>query len=115
FNDVEVPEENRRKLEAIKLGINLPAPSRPGAAAELAEINTRMGAAYETGKIGLQGEMVPRSDLEVMMGEIRDAAKLEEVWTKWRMVTSAEDADGNSISSDYAKMVELSNEGAREP
>ncbi len=114
FNDLELPEELRRKLEAIKLGLNLPAPQRPGAAAELAGINTRMGAAYETGKIELQGEIVPRSELEVMMGQIRDPAQLQEIWTKWRMVPATPDEDGNSIKSDYAQMVALSNEGARE-
>ncbi|MEX2469865.1 MAG: M2 family metallopeptidase [Pseudohongiellaceae bacterium] len=114
FNDIELPQEMRRKLEMIKLGLNLPAPQRPGAAAELAEINTRMGAAYETGRIELDGQMVPRSELENLMGEIRDPARLEEIWTKWRMVPATADADGNSIKSDYTQMVELANEGARE-
>lgn len=114
FNGLDLPEEMTRKLEAIKLGVNLPAPERPGAAAELAEINTRMGAAYETGKINLNGEDVPRSTLETMMGEVRDPAKLQEIWTKWRDVPTAGDADGNSIRSDYAKMVALANEGAQE-
>lgn len=114
FNDLDLPEEMRRKLEAIKLGLNLPAPDRPGAAAELAEINTRMGAAYETGKIDLDGETTPRSTLETMMGEVRDPAKLQEIWRKWREVPTAADGDGNSIKSDYAKMVSLANEGAGE-
>ena len=114
FNELALPTDMRRKIEAIKLGINLPAPTRPGAAAELAEINTRMGAAYETGKIELEGETVPRSDIEVMMGDIRDAEKLQEIWTKWRDVPVTPDASGDSIKSDYAKMVALANEGARE-
>lgn len=114
FNDLDLPEEMRRKLEAIKLGLNLPAPDRPGAAAELAEINTRMGAAYETGKIELDGETTPRSTLETMMGEIRDPAKLQEIWTKWRDVPTAADSDGNTIKFDYSKMVSLANEGAGE-
>ncbi len=114
FNGLDLPEDMTRKLEKIKLGVNLPAPERPGAAAELAEINTRMGAAYETGKIELDGEEVPRSTLETMMGEIRDPARLQEIWTKWRDVPIAADDDGNSIKSDYAKMVALANEGAQE-
>ncbi len=114
FNDLDLPEEMTRKLEAIKLGVNLPAPERPGAAAELAEINTRMGAAYETGKIELDGEEVPRSTLETMMGDVRDPAKLQEIWAKWRDVPTAADGDGNSIKSDYSKMVALANEGASE-
>ena len=114
FNDADLPANLRRKLEAIKLGLNIPAPERAGAAGELATINTRMGAAYETGKIELDGVLVPRSDLEVMMGEIRDPAKLQEIWTKWREVPVTADGEGNSIKSDYAKMVALANEGAAE-
>jgi len=114
FNDLELPAEERRKIEAIKLGLNLPAPERPGAAAELAGINTRMGSVYATGKIDLDGEEVPRNTLEVMMGEVRDPVKLEEIWTKWREVPVVADADGNTMKSDYARMVVISNEGARE-
>ncbi len=114
FNDLELPAEMRRKLEKIKLGLNLPAPTRKGAAGELAEINTRMGSTYATGKIELDGEMVPRNDLEEMMGTVRDPDRLQEIWTKWREVPVAEREDGGNMKSDYAAMVALSNEGARE-
>jgi peptidyl-dipeptidase A len=114
FNGLAAPEDMRRKLEAIKLAVNLPAPDREGAAAELAEINTRMAAAYETGKIELDGVTVPRNDLEAMMGEIRDPARLQEIWVKWRDVPTTPDGNGRTIRSDYGKMVEIANEGARE-
>ena len=35
FNGLELPAEMRRKIEKIKLGVNLPAPTRDGAADEL--------------------------------------------------------------------------------
>lgn len=114
FNEIELPAEMRRKMEAIKLGLNLPAPTRKGAAGELAEINTRMASTYATGKIELDGEMVPRNDLEAMMGTVRDPDKLAEIWTKWREVPVAQREDGGNMKSDYAAMVALSNEGARE-
>lgn len=114
FNDVELPAEMRRKMEKIKLGVNLPAPTRAGAAGQLAEINTRMGSTYATGKIELDGELVPRNELEVLMGTERDPERLAEIWTKWREVPVAAREDGGNMKSDYAAMVELSNEGARE-
>lgn len=114
FNDVELPAELRRKMEKIKLGVNLPAPTRDGAAAELAEINTRMSATYATGKIELDGASVARNDLEEMMGTVRDPERLQEIWTKWREVPVTPRADGGTMKSDYAAMVELANEGARE-
>lgn len=114
FNDVDLPPEMRRKIDMIKLGVNLPAPTRPGAAGELAEISTRMGSTYATGKIELDGQMVARNDLEEMMGTVRDPELLEYIWTAWREVPVAPRADGGNMKSDYAAMVALSNEGAQE-
>jgi len=114
FNGLEMPTELRRKLEAIKLGLNLPAPETVGSAAKLAEINTRMGSTYATGKIELDGKQTPRTDLEAMMGEIRDPAKLQEIWTKWREVPIADNGNNGTMKDDYAAMVKIANEGARE-
>jgi peptidyl-dipeptidase A len=114
FNEVDVPAVVRRKLEKIKLGVNLPAPTRDGAAAEVAEINNRMRSTYATGKIELDGEMVSRNDLEEMMGTVRDAQRLQEIWTKWREVPVAQREDGGNMKSDYAAMVALANDGATE-
>lgn len=115
FNDLDLPADMRRKIEMIKLGVNVPAPSRDGAANELAEIENRMGSQYATGKITLDGEEVGRNDLEAMMGTVREAARLQEIWTKWREVPVAAygDADGD-MKTDYARMVDIANEGARE-
>ncbi len=114
FNDLELPADMRRKIELIKLGLNLPAPERPGAAKQLSEINTRMASTYATGKIELDGEDVPRVDLEEMMGTIRDPAKLQEIWVKWREVPVAENDAGGTMKDDYAAMVDIANEGAKE-
>ena len=114
FNDLELPAEMRRKIELIKLGLNLAAPERPGAAAELSEINTRMGSTYSTGKIELDGAEVPRVDLEEMMGTVRDPERLEEIWTKWREVPVAQGDGGTTMKEDYAAMVSIANEGAQE-
>jgi len=114
FNDLELPDDMRRKIELIKLGLNLPAPERPGAARELSEINTRMASAYATGKIELDGEQVSRVDLEEMMGTIRDPQKLQDIWVKWREVPIAENASGTTMKEDYAAMAAIANEGARE-
>ena len=107
FNDVDADPDTRRKLDRIKLGVNVPAPSTAGAAQELADVSTRMRSAYATGAIELDGVMVPRADLEVLMGTERDADRLAEIWTKWREVPV-------SMKGDYARMVEIANAGAQE-
>ncbi len=107
FNGVDVPTDARRKLELLKLGLILPAPDKPGAAQELADITTRLDSTYSVGKIEFEGRTVPQSETEVLMRQLRDAPKLEEVWTKWH-----DYAQG--MKADYARMVEIANEGARE-
>ncbi|HJK96823.1 MAG TPA: M2 family metallopeptidase [Polyangiaceae bacterium LLY-WYZ-14_1] len=107
FNDVEVGEDVRRKLEIIKQDLTLPAPDREGAAEELAEITTRLSSIYSTGKITYEGEEVALDELEVLMREVEDPAKLQEIWTKWREVAVP-------MRDDYLRMVEIANEGARD-
>ncbi len=114
FNGLDLPERTRRKIEKIKLGVNVPAPSDAGAADELAAITTRISAHYATGAIEVDGEETPRVDLEEMMGTLRDPEKLQEIWTKWREVPVAPYENGGDMKADYARMVEIANAGARE-
>src|SRR5258706_3095904 len=60
FNGVEVPTDARRKLELLKRDLRLPAPERPGAARELADITTRLESTYGTGKIDFEGRTMPQ-------------------------------------------------------
>ncbi len=107
FDGIDVPADARRKLELLKLGLTLPAPETPGAAQELADITTRLGSTYSVGKIEFEGRTVPQSETEVLMRQLRDPAKLEEVWTKWHDYAKG-------MKADYARMVGIANEGARE-
>lgn len=107
YADLDLPADVRRKIDFLRLGLTLPAPQREGAADELAGINTRMASTYSTGRIDYQGRQVTLDDLETMMGTERNPARLEEMWTKWHAVAAP-------MASDYARMVEISNEGARE-
>jgi peptidyl-dipeptidase A len=107
FDDVNVPADARRKLERLKLGLTLPAPDKPGAAKELADITTRLGSTYSVGKIEFEGRTVSQSETEVLMRQLHDPAKLEEVWTKWHDYAKG-------MKPDYVRMVEIANEGAEE-
>ena len=98
----------RRKLDFLKQGIVLPAPSRPGAAAELNVIATRLQSAYGKGKGTLEGKPINGSDIEEAMGKVRDPEKLKEMWTSWH------DNVGAPMRDDYARLVTIANEGARE-
>lgn len=102
-------EETRRKLDMLRNGIALPAPSRPGAAEELNAIATRLGSAYGRGKGTLNGQPINGSDIEAEMGNLeRTPAELKEMWTSWH------DNVGAPMREDYSRMTALANEGAKE-
>ncbi len=107
FNDVQVPADVRRKLNLLRLGIVLPAPNKPGAAAELADITTRLDSTYATGKFEFQGRQITLDEATILMAESRDPAELEALYEGWRTISPV-------MADDYARMVEIANEGARE-
>lgn len=100
--------ETRRKLDKLRGGIVLPAPTTDGAAAELNTIATELQSIYGKGKGTLDGKPVSGSDIEAAMGDVRDPAKLKEMWVSWH------DNVGAPMKDDYARMVEIANQGARE-
>jgi peptidyl-dipeptidase A len=100
--------DTKRKLDLIRNGITLPAPSRPGAADELSTIATKLQSEYGKGKGTLDGKPINGSDIEAAMGTTRDPAKLKEMWVSWN------DNVGAPMKADYAHMVDISNQGAKE-
>ncbi len=97
-----------RKLDLLRGGIPLPAPTTPGAATELATIVTRMSSQYGKGKGTLDGKPINGSDIEAAMGSERDPAKLKEMWVSWH------DNVGAPMHDDYARGVDIANKGAVE-
>lgn len=100
--------DTTRKLDLLRGGITLPAPTRPGAAEELAGLTTRMSSLYGKGRGTLDGKPINGSDIEAAMGSERDPAKLKEMWVSWH------DNVGAPMRGDYAKMATLANAGAKE-
>ncbi|HEU0044876.1 M2 family metallopeptidase [Sphingomonas sp.] len=109
FNDVAgLSPDTRRKLDLMRSGLTLPAPTRPGAAEQLATLTTKQSSFYGKGKGTLDGKPINGSDIEAAMGTSRDPAKLQEMWTSWH------DNVGAPMRTDYARVVELGNQGAKE-
>tara|TARA_R110000850_G_scaffold3738_5_gene17390 strand:- start:1484 stop:3322 length:1839 start_codon:yes stop_codon:yes gene_type:complete len=109
FNDVAgLDAVTRRKLDKLRGGIVLPAPTTEGAATELNEIATKLNSAYGKGKGTLNGKEINGSDIEAAMGTNRNPDELAEMWESWHTNVGA------PMKDDYARMVEIANEGARE-
>ena len=100
--------DTKRKLDILRGGIVLPAPTTPGAAAELATISTKLQSSYGKGRGTLLGKEINGSDIEAEMGSNRNPDELKEMWVSWH------DNVGAPMGSDYSRMVEIANKGATE-
>lgn len=100
--------DEQRKLDILRGGLVLPAPTTEGAATELNEIATRLNSAYGKGRGTLNGKEISGSDIEAAMGTNRNPAELAEMWSSWH------DNVGTPMKDDYARMVEIANQGAVE-
>jgi peptidyl-dipeptidase A len=109
FNAVSgLSDDTKRKLDLLRNGLVLPAPSTPGAATELNTIATRLNSTYGKGKGMLKGQAVNGSDIEAAMGTDRNPDELKEMWVSWHTNVGA------PMKADYARMVEIANQGAKE-
>jgi peptidyl-dipeptidase A len=100
--------DTKRKLDFLRGGITLPAPTKPGAAAELNDISTRLNSTYGKGKGTLGGKPINGSDIEEKMGTSRNPDELKEMWASWHNNV------GKPMRADYAREVEIANAGAKE-
>ncbi len=107
FNGLSLPDDMRRKMDGLKRASNFPAPERQGAAKELSEIMTGLNAAYGTGKFEYEGEMITLTEASDIIAESDDPEVLQAIWEGWRTISVP-------MKDDYARMVEIVNEGSQE-
>lgn len=113
FEGVALDHVAARKMGKLRTSIVMPAPSAgtpeqaKAKADELAAIQTRMQSTYATGKYTIGGKEMNLDELSNIVEQSRDPAKLKEAWEGWRTVSP-------SMRADYARMVEIGNDGARE-
>ncbi len=108
FSGLDLPYDTARKLNRLRTGLTMPAPNDPAKTAELSQIAARLESTYGRGQYCREdGECLSLSDMERVLAESRDADELLDVWTGWRTVSPA-------MRDDYARLVELMNEGARD-
>ncbi|WP_411288419.1 M2 family metallopeptidase [Phenylobacterium sp.] len=106
FNGVVVDGVTARKLKLLKLYLTLPPAERPGAAAELAFLSTKLNSTYSTGKFAYKGKPITLNDAEDVMRLSRDPAELKAVWEGWHSISPV-------MRPDYARLVTLANEGSK--
>ncbi|MDJ0792906.1 MAG: M2 family metallopeptidase [Woeseiaceae bacterium] len=108
YEGQELDPSTRRALELLKLGTSAPAPNDAAKRKELAEIRTDMTGKYGAGKYcRTDDDCMSGSELEQAMRDARDYDELLEYWVGWREVAVP-------MREQYARFVELANEGANE-
>ena len=108
FDDVKVSADLRRRLELLKRGLTLPAPGDPQKGAELARLAAKLEGEYGSGKYCRpDGKCLDLEQLSDIIEQSRDPKELLEAWTGWHAIAAP-------MRADYARVVELANEGSRD-
>jgi peptidyl-dipeptidase A len=113
FDKVQLPPEMARKMKLLKQQLSLAAPSDPKLSEEVTQIGTRMEGVYGKGKYcretapAGQNKCLDVTDITRVMATSRNAAELLDVWKGWRTISPP-------MRNDFARFVELANQGARE-
>jgi peptidyl-dipeptidase A len=107
YDDHELDASTRRSLDLLKLGTSAPAPNDAAKRKEISEISTAMEGTYGAGKYCRGDDCLSGSELEQLMKDVRDYDELLDYWTGWRQIAVP-------MRDQYARFVELANEGASE-
>ena len=107
YDAASATPEEARKVSILRGSITIPAPPDEAKGQELSQIVAGLESAYGSGQACAEsGECRDLEQLEDVI-ETGDVATRLEAWDDWRTVSVA-------MKDDYARMVELANEGARE-
>lgn len=110
YEKLALPEDLRRKIRLLKLATTLPAPSDPALAAEMTKLAAALESAYGKGKYcpgGDQAKCLNIDEITRIMAASRDAKQLYDVWNGWHSIAPP-------MKKDFARLVEIANQGARE-
>jgi peptidyl-dipeptidase A len=109
LDHLKLPADVARKLMLLKVSLVLPTPADPKASVELTDIASRMEGAYGKGKWCPPGKdkCLDIEDLTRLMATSRDPHELREAWVGWHQIS-------RPMRKDFARYVQLSNQGARE-
>ncbi|WP_417462509.1 M2 family metallopeptidase [Kordiimonas sp.] len=107
FDGLDLPPELARKMTILKAALTLPAPDDAEKTAELATIKANLDATYGTGKVEMEGETLSLGQVSDIMAEDRTPERLLAAWDGWHKISKP-------MKDDYARMVDIANEGASE-
>ena len=112
FDKVALPPDMARKMKLLKLSFTLAAPSNKIERTEVTSIASSLEGRYGKGKYcpagtGDKTKCLDLQDITKIMANSRDEKELKDLWKGWRTVSPP-------MKTDYQRLVQLSNKGARE-
>ena len=108
FDHVQLPPDLRRQMELLKSTLVLAPPSDPKKTAELSRLAASLDAQYGSGKwCPKPGECKSLPELDDILRSSRDPKEMLDVWIGWHAIAQP-------MRQDYARLVEIANEGARD-
>jgi len=109
FDHLQLPADLARKMMLLKVSLVLATPADPKASAELTAITSRLEGTYGKGKWCPPGKdkCLDVEDLGRLMATSHDPGELRDAWVGWHLIA-------RPMRQDFARYVELSNQGARE-
>jgi peptidyl-dipeptidase A len=111
YDAVQVPADQRRQLNLLKVALVLATPSDPRESDELSKIMARLESTYGKGK-WCADESKPDTcknidDVSRILSSPGDEKTLRAAWEGWHTISPP-------MRKDYQRFVELSNKGAKE-
>jgi peptidyl-dipeptidase A len=110
YQGTAMSRDTARALLLLKQSLDAPAPKDPAKRAEFARLSAKLSAEYGSGRY-CEPAAVEKcqniDDLSALLATSRNFDELTEAWRRWHTISAP-------MRGDYAKFVELANEGARE-
>jgi peptidyl-dipeptidase A len=110
YEKLPLPPDVARKFMLLRLSEDIPAPSNPAAQAELSKIAVSLDSDYGKGTWcpdDKRANCKELPDIEKIMANSRDPQELLNAWKGWHAI-------GAPMRDRYTRLVQLSNQGARE-
>jgi len=111
FDNVEVPTDQRRQLNLLKVSLVLATPSDPKESEELTNLVSSMRGVYGKGKWcpdpAKAESCMNIDDITKLLATSRNEKEIRAAWEGWHTISPP-------IKKDYQRFAELSNKGAKE-
>lgn len=111
FDKVEVPADERRQLNLLKVSLVLATPSDPKEAEELTSLVSAMRGEYGRGKwcrdAAKPDSCLNIDDITKLLATSRNEKEIRQAWEGWHTISPP-------MKKEYQRFAELSNKGAKE-